>query len=129
EIRSDLRYQLVAGDPHRGGEPGAYPDAVFDPPGDRGGFAEQRSALRDIEVRLVEGEALDERRDLVEHAEDFPGDLTVTLHARRDADCCGTKAQCRVHRHGGPYTEFTHFVVGRGDHSAPAGPADDHRFA
>src|SRR6185437_1165016 len=88
-----------------------------------------RLALGGVGVSKDEREALHERGDLVEHAEDLPRDLAVALHARRDADRSGAEAQRGMHGHGRAHTELTDRVAGRGDHSAAAGPPDDHRFA
>src|SRR2546429_3691311 len=88
-----------------------------------------RSTGRDIEKRLIERQALNERGDLVKDTEDLPRDLLVTLHPRPDADGVRAQAQRRAHRHRRAHAEFADFVAGRRHHSATARPAHDDRPA
>src|SRR6185312_5162507 len=112
-----------------GGQSRACLDAVLDSPGDGGRLTEQCLALGDVEIRLIQREALDERRDLMKHPENLPRYLAVALHPGGNANGVRAEAQRRMHRHGRAHAESADLVARRRDHSAPAGPSDDDWFA
>ena len=80
----------------------------------------------DVQIRLVEGEGLDQVRVLVEDLPDLPGDLPVSAEVRGCPDRLGAQPQCRSHRHGRAHPEGTGLVRGRGDHASPFGIAADY---
>jgi len=129
QIGGDLRDQLVGRHADGGRKAGQLADAALDTPRDGDRVPEKLLAGRDIEKRLIERQALNQRGDLVKDAENLPRNLLVTLHPRPDADGMRAQAQCRAHRHRRAHAEFADLVAGCRHHPAAARPPDDNRLA
>ncbi len=84
EVRSDLRDELVLRDADRSGERGFLKDASLDVRSDLSGRSKQGHARGDIEKRLVQRQAFNERRVAAEDLEDLFRHGLVVRHARTD---------------------------------------------
>ena len=78
--------KLVRRDARRGGQAGRLPDRLLDAPGD--GHPERLAprVLGDVEIRLVERQRLDERRDAAIDGEHLLRDAPILLKVRPDDD-------------------------------------------
>ena len=72
-----LGEELVGGDAHRAPQAGLLQDPAPQPAGDLRPVAEQAAGTPDVEEGLVEGDGLDQRRDLREDPVDLGRDLPV----------------------------------------------------
>ena len=96
---------------------------------DRLAVAEERAAAGDVEERLVDREAFDERRVAVEDVEDLRAHLVVAAARRRHDDRLRAAAERLGHRHRRAAAEHARLVRRRGDDAAPRRAADEHGLA
>ena len=118
-----LGEELRAGDTHRDRQAHPLTHLGTQPAGDldrRSGHAAQPA---DIEEGLVDRQALDERRGVVEHAEHRLARLAVRRHPRRDGDGGRAQPQRLSATHRCAHPEGLGLVAG-GQHDTHA---DDHR--
>src|SRR3569833_1018815 len=126
QVGGDLCDELVRGHTDRGGEAGDFFDPALDAAGDGDRIPEQRLARSDVQKRLIQRQALHDRGDFVENAEDLVGRLFVACHSWPNANRVGAKAEGRAHRHGRERAVFTHLVTcGRHDSAACYAPYDE----
>lgn len=104
-------------------------DALLDSEGDGLRRSLERDARGDVEKRLVERQALDQRRELVKDREHLLRHFLVAAHARWNAHRVGTAAQRFAHRHRRVHAEAAHLVTGRGYDAPAPRAADDDGFA
>ena len=79
----------------------------------------------DVEKRLVDGEALDERGDRLDDVEHEPRHPGVLTHVRGDEGRPGRPASCLDDGHGRPDTELARLVA-RGGYDTAIPQAPDH---
>ena len=127
--RGQLGQELAGGDADGQGQPGLPADPVPQQPGRGHGVAEQRPRPADVQEGLVEREWLDQRGDALEDAHHRGRDPPVGGEVGRDGHRLGAQAAGSGHRHGVAAAERPRLIGGRGDHPAPAGPADQQRAA
>ena len=121
DLREELRPRHADGDP----QPDALEDGPAQPNGDLGGRAGEPLEPAHVEERLVDRDALDERRRVLEHLEHRLAGLGVGREAR--ADDHGLRAQpagARAAHRGADPVRLR--LVARRQHDAPA---DDDRAA
>ena len=121
----DLREKLVRRDARRDGEGGRLEDRRFQAPRDRHAERLVPRVLRDVEVRLVERERLDERRHRAVEIEDLLRDGGVALEVGTHDRERGAEAHRARHRNRRAHAELSSLVArGRDDAAALGIPAD-----
>ena len=119
--RGDLRQELVGRDAGRRGQPGGLADLLLEPP--RHGHAERFAprVLGDVEIRLVERQRLDQRRDLAVEREDLLRHGAVLLEVRADDHQRRAQAHGARHRDRRAHAERPRLVARRRDDAALVG--------
>ena len=117
-----LRQELRPGDADGDGKPDPLADVPAQPHGDLRGGARQPLEAADVEERLVDREALDDRRCVVEDPEHLLARLGVGGHAGRDDDGVGAETPGLYAAHRGADPVRLRLVAGSEDDPGP----DDH---
>ena len=120
-----LREELRARDAHADGQPDPLTDGTSQPHRNLDGCAGDRFHAADVEERFVDGEALDERRHVVEDRVQILARLRVRGHARRNHDRLGAEPAGHSPTHRRPDAPGLRLVARREHNTA----ADDHRSA
>ena len=118
----DLGEELGARDSDGDGDPDPLADVSAQALGDLAGRACDPAHPADVEERLVDGEALDERRGVLEDPVERLARLRIGGHAWRDDDRFGAETARPGSAHGRAHSVGLGLVA-RGEHDAPA---DDH---
>src|SRR5581483_1123219 len=128
EIGGDLGEELVAGQPDRDGDP-ALALYLAGEAGQRLGWdhAVQTLGAGEIEKRLVDGQRLDQRRELLHRLAHRAPHARIFAHVRPHHDGVGAAAQGFEHRHRRSHAVGPRHIAGGGDDAALAA-ADNHRF-
>ena len=121
----DLGEELGARDPDGDGDPDPLADVSAQALGDLAGRARDPAHPADVEERLVDREALDERGGVLEDSVELLARLRIGGHARRNDDRFGAETSRPGAAHGRAHAPSLRLVA-RGEHDAPA---DDHRAA
>ena len=121
----DLGEELGARDPDGDGDPDPLADVSAQALGDLAGRARDPAHPADVEERLVDGEALDERGGVLEDSVERLARLRIGGHARRHDDRLGAETSRPGAAHGRAHAPSLGLVA-RGEHDAPA---DDHGAA
>ncbi len=129
QVRGDLGDELVGGYTDRCGELGALADQPLDFPCDVLGVTQRGRAGRHVEKGFVEGQALHQRSELVEHLEDLLRHRRIVADARRHAHRVWAAAQCFANRHRRVNSVGANLVARGGYYSTRAGSPDDHGTA
>ena len=79
----------------------------------------------EVEKGLVDGERLDQRRQVEHHGADLAADRGVFLHVGRDDDRVRTGLQRPEHRHRRAHAADAGDIAGGGDHAALSAADDD----
>ena len=118
-----LGQELGAGRPDGDGEPDLVAHRGPQPDPDLDRRAAHLPEAADVEERLVDRDAFDERRRVVEDREDGPAGLDVGLEPWRHDDRLRAQLASLATAHGRAHAERLGLVAGGQDHAG----ADDHR--
>ena len=129
QVGGDFGQQLVRRNPHRCREARLELNAAADFAPHRFRAPQQLLTRGDIEKRLVQRQAFDQRRKFMKNRKDLFRHLFVARHSRRHADGLRAAAQCLAHGHGGADAEAAHRIAGRRHHPPAARAADDQGLA
>ena len=113
-----LGEELRARDSHRHGDAHALAHISAQALGDLDGRARDPAHPADVQECLVDGEALDERRRVLEDLVERFARLRVSGHARRHDDGVGAKASCLGAAHRGPHAVCLRLVARRENHAS-----------
>jgi hypothetical protein len=134
QVGGQFGQELVVRKPDRNGDADLALDAARDlGQGQRrrplGRLAQLRArGIRQIEIGLVQGHRLDDRRGGGEDGADLVADALVLGHVGRHDDGVRAHFHGLEHRHRRARPELARDIAGRGDDAAPPGMADDHRL-
>ncbi len=121
DLRGDLRQVLGARNAHGDRKPELAPHPAPDRACNVGGRAEQVSAAGDIGKRLVDGDPLDQGREIVEHADRGITEPLIVLEVAVDEDQLRAEFAGAPSRHGAVDPERLGLVGGREHHPAANG--------
>ena len=119
DLRRDFRQVLRARDADRDGQADLVLHPTANGRGDADRRAEQRDRTGDVEERLVNGDALDEWREVAEHRHDLIAQALVLAEVAADEPQRRAQLAGAAARHATRDTERAGFV-GRGEHDAAA---------
>ncbi len=125
QVGGDLGDELVGCHAHGGSEPGTLADQALDLARDVFAVTQRARPRRDVKERLVERQALHQRRELAEDRKHLPGHVRVVADARPDADGVGAAPQRLAHGHGRVDAVAAHLVARRRHHAPSARAAHD----
>ena len=123
--RRNLCQKLIRRNARRCRQAGLGPYALLQLAGDRGRERFVPLVFRDVEVRFVERQRLDERRHLAENREHRIGCCPVAGEIRRDHDELGAEPHRSRHGHRRAHAERSGFVAGSRDDATPVRPTAD----
>ena len=85
----------------------------------------QPRRARQVEKRFVDGQRLDQRRELLHQRAHLAAGFGILRHVRLYHNCIGTGRESLEHRHGGLHAADARHVTGRGHDAARAASDDD----
>ena len=113
---------------HGGGQPGVFMDFLLDAASDLFPAAEQPETARDVEERLIEGQALHPGGEFAENPENFGGFFAVTGHPGPNVASVRAKPARPAHRQGRVDAQFARLVTCGGNYAARPKSTDNHGF-
>ena len=128
QVRRNFGDQFVRPDPDGRGQPGVRQDSLLDAPGNLDGLSVRRNPLTDVQERLVQRQAFDDRRDLPEDRENYRGNFLIAGNPRLDDRGVRAKLQRAAHRHCRVDAVFSRFITGCRDYAAGPGAAHQDGF-
>ena len=118
-LRCDLGEMLGARNADGNGQAELHADPLANGGGDLGGRAEQMRAAGDVRKGLINGDAFDQRREIIEHGDRRVSEPLVITKVSVDEDQVGTELARPPPRHRAVNAECFGFVGGGEHHAAP----------